>query len=43
MSVIVIGRMKADPADVENLWANRKADFEQVQAEAKAAGLPTSG
>ena len=38
MSVIVIGRMQADPASVEKLWTTRKADFEAVAKEAKAAG-----
>jgi hypothetical protein len=38
MSVIVVGRMTADPAKVEQLWADRKADFEAVAQEAKAAG-----
>ena len=38
MSVIVIGRMKADPAAVQKLWADREADFMTVQTEAKAAG-----
>jgi hypothetical protein len=38
MSVIVIGRMKVDPANVEKLWADRKADFDAVAAAAKQAG-----
>ena len=38
MSVIVVGKMKADPANVKKLWASRKADFETVQKEAVAAG-----
>ena len=38
MSVIVIGHMTVDPANVEKLWADRKADFETVAKEAKAAG-----
>ena len=28
MSVIVIGRMTVDPANVAKLWADRQADFE---------------
>ena len=38
MSVIVIGRMTVDPANVEKLWKDNKADFEAVAKEAKAAG-----
>lgn len=38
MSVIVIGKMTADPADVERVWRDKKADFEAVSEEAKAAG-----
>jgi hypothetical protein len=38
MSVIVIGRMTVDPANVEKLWADRKADFESIAAAAKDAG-----
>ena len=38
MSVIVIGRMQVDPANVERLWADRKSDFEAIAASAKAAG-----
>ena len=38
MSVIVIGRMNADPATIQKLWADRKADFEGVAAEARKAG-----
>jgi hypothetical protein len=38
MSVIVIGRMAVDPANVEKLWKDRKADFEAIAVEAKAAG-----
>jgi hypothetical protein len=38
VSVIVIGRMKVDPANVEKLWADRKADFDAVAAAAKKAG-----
>jgi hypothetical protein len=38
MSVIVIGRLAADPATMKKLWADRAADFVSVAAEAKAAG-----
>jgi hypothetical protein len=38
MSVIVIGHMTVDPANVEALWRDRKADFEAVAKAAKAAG-----
>jgi len=38
MSVIVIGHLSADPATVEGLWRDRRADFEAVQAAARAAG-----
>jgi hypothetical protein len=38
MSVIVIGHMTVDPANVEALWRDRKADFEAVLKAAKAAG-----
>jgi quinol monooxygenase YgiN len=38
MSVIVIGRMRVDPANVERLWTERRADFEAVAEKAKAAG-----
>jgi hypothetical protein len=38
MSVIVIGRLAADPATMKKLWADRSADFVSVAAEAKAAG-----
>ena len=38
MSVIVIGHMVVDPANVEKLWRDRKADFEAVAQAAKAAG-----
>ena len=38
MSVIVIGKMNADPASVKKLWESRKADFETVHKEAVAAG-----
>jgi len=38
MSVIVIGHMTVDPANVEQLWVERKADFEAVARAAQAAG-----
>lgn len=38
MSVIVIGRMQANPATVQQLWAERGDDFAAIAAEAKAAG-----
>ncbi len=38
MSVLVIGHMKADPANIAKLWSDRKADFEAVAKDAKAAG-----
>jgi len=38
MSVIVIGRMAVDPANVEKLWKERGADFEAIAVEAKQAG-----
>lgn len=38
MSVLVIGHMTVDPADVETLWRERGADFEAVSAAAKQAG-----
>lgn len=38
MSVIVSGKMMADPAKVKKLWESRKADFEAVRKEAVAAG-----
>jgi len=38
VSVIVIGHMTADPADIERLWKERRADFEGVAERAKAAG-----
>ena len=38
MSVIVIGRMQVDPSNVTKLWLERKADFEAVREDAKAAG-----
>src|SRR5689334_1496145 len=38
MSVIVVGHMTVEPANVEKLWRDRKADFETISKEAKAAG-----
>ncbi len=38
MSVIVVGKMTVDPANLEKLWSERKSDFEAVAKEAKAAG-----
>jgi hypothetical protein len=38
MSVIVIGRMTVDPANVEKLWSDRQADFEGIAVAAKDAG-----
>src|SRR5205085_11367410 len=38
MSVIAIGRMAADPANVERLWRERKGDFEASSEAARAAG-----
>ena len=38
MSVIVVGKMHADPATIQKLWKDREADFEAVSKEAKAAG-----
>ena len=38
MSVIVIGHMTVDPANVEKLWAERPNDFAAVAEDAKAAG-----
>jgi hypothetical protein len=38
MSVLVIGRMTVDPANVEKIWVDRKADFQGVAERAKAAG-----
>jgi hypothetical protein len=38
MSVIVVGHMKVDPANVERIWVDMKADFEATAKEAKAAG-----
>jgi len=38
MSVIVIGHMTVEPGRVEKLWDERKADFETIAREARAAG-----
>lgn len=38
MSVLVIGHMTVDPANLVKLWADRKADFAAVAKEAKAQG-----
>jgi hypothetical protein len=38
MSVMVIGRMQVEPANVAKLWAERKADFEDTAKRAEAAG-----
>jgi hypothetical protein len=38
MSVIVIGRLTVDPANVAKLWVDRKADFEGIAERARAAG-----
>lgn len=38
MSVIVIGRMAADPAAIKRLFEERKSDFVEIAGEAKAAG-----
>jgi hypothetical protein len=38
VSVLVIGHMTVDPENLVKLWADRKADFEAVAKEAKAAG-----
>jgi hypothetical protein len=38
MSVIVIGKMKAEPATIKKLRNDRKADFQGIAKEAKAAG-----
>jgi hypothetical protein len=38
MAVVVIGHMTVDPANVERLWSDRKADFEDIAVAAKAAG-----
>lgn len=38
MSVIVIGRFKADPANLKKVFAERAADFKAVSEEAKGVG-----
>jgi hypothetical protein len=38
MSVIVIGRFKANPADLKKVFADRAADFKSVSEEAKGVG-----
>jgi len=38
MAVIVLGRMQADPANIQKLWKDRADDFRAVQKEAVAAG-----
>ena len=38
MSVIVIGRMKVEPGNVEKLFADHKSDFEAIAEQAKVAG-----
>jgi hypothetical protein len=38
VSVLVIGHMTVDPANVAKLWADRPADFQAVANEAKAQG-----
>lgn len=38
MTVIVIGHMKVDTANVERLWAERPGDFASVSDEAKSMG-----
>ena len=38
MSVIVIGRFKADPADLKKAFAERAADFKAASEEAKGVG-----
>ena len=38
MSVIVIGHMSVDPANVERLWRDNRADFEAIAAAARSAG-----
>ena len=38
MSVIVIGRLSVDPANVARLWVDRRADFEDIAQRARAAG-----
>ena len=38
MSVIVVGKMHADPATVKQVWIDHAAEFKAVQKEAEAAG-----
>ena len=38
MSVIVIGKFKADPANLKKVFAERAADFKAVSEEAKGVG-----
>ena len=38
MAVIVLGRMQADPANIQKLWKDRADDFKAVQKAAMAAG-----
>ena len=38
MSVIVVGKLHADPARIQKLWKDRAEDFKGVRKEAEAAG-----
>jgi hypothetical protein len=38
MSVIVIGRMTVDPANLKKLWREQSADFEAIAEAARTAG-----
>lgn len=38
MTVIVIGRMRVEPANVAKLFSERQGDFEAIRKEAEAAG-----
>lgn len=38
MSVIVIGRLTVDPANLERLWADRRSDFEAIADVARKSG-----
>lgn len=38
MSVIVVGRMNADPATVKQVWIDHAAELRGMQKEAEAAG-----
>jgi hypothetical protein len=38
MSVLVIVRLQADPAKIQQLWKDRGSEFEAVMVDAKAAG-----